>query len=189
KDRSQSASERQTFLFVHRNLGDAANLVFNRIFDSNNLIFVISDFVERAIERRRLTRSGRSRYQHHSVRLFDKTTESRKIVGLESNNLQTEIAELFVDLLFVQDTDNCVFTVDAGHNGNAEVNGSTGDAHPETTILWNATLGDVQFGHDFDSGNNRLMVPNIDRIGGLIERAVNPVFNDNFVVACFDVNI
>src|SRR5437016_11586453 len=53
QDRTQTAREGQTFFLVHRNLRDAVQLIFDRVFDGNDLVFFVSDFVERGVERGR----------------------------------------------------------------------------------------------------------------------------------------
>ena len=40
QNRAQAAGEGQALLLVHRNLGDAANLVLDRVFDGDELVFV-----------------------------------------------------------------------------------------------------------------------------------------------------
>ena len=62
QDRAQAAREGQALFLVDRNLRDAAHLVFDRIFDGDDLVFVVLDLVERGVERGRLaaTRSARS---------------------------------------------------------------------------------------------------------------------------------
>ena len=46
QNRTQAARERQALLLVDRNLRDAANLVLDRIFDGDDLVFVGLDFVD-----------------------------------------------------------------------------------------------------------------------------------------------
>ena len=49
QDRAQAARERQTFLFVHGDLGDAVQLIFDRVLDRDDLVFFIPDFVQRGV--------------------------------------------------------------------------------------------------------------------------------------------
>jgi len=60
QDGAQAAREGQTFLFVYGNLGDASQLIFDRVFDGDDLVFVGLDFVYRRIEGRGLARAGGS---------------------------------------------------------------------------------------------------------------------------------
>ena len=61
QNRAQSSRERQPFLLVDRNLRDAADLIFDRIFDGDDLVFLVLDLHDRAVERRGLAASGRVR--------------------------------------------------------------------------------------------------------------------------------
>ncbi len=58
QDRAQSARECQALFLVDRNLRNTANLVFDRILNRDDLVFVCLDFVDRRIQRGRLTASG-----------------------------------------------------------------------------------------------------------------------------------
>ena len=80
QDGAQAAREGEAFLFVHRNLGDAADLIFHRIFDGDDLVFVVLDFVDGGVERGRLARAGGSGDEHHAVRLVDVAAELRHFV-------------------------------------------------------------------------------------------------------------
>ena len=49
------------FFLVHGNLRDSADLVFDRVLDRDDLVFVGLDFVDGGVQRRRLSRTGRAR--------------------------------------------------------------------------------------------------------------------------------
>jgi len=51
QDGPEAAGEGQTLLLVHRDLRDTANLVFHRIFDSDDLVFVVLNLAQRRVER------------------------------------------------------------------------------------------------------------------------------------------
>ena len=55
QNRTKTTRERQAFLLVHRNLRDAVELILDRVFDRDDFVFFVSDFVQRRVERRRLT--------------------------------------------------------------------------------------------------------------------------------------
>src|SRR5262245_45660963 len=57
----------------------------------------------------------------------------------------------------------------------------------ETTILWDPALGNVQFGHDLDTRNDRGMMLLGNGRHRLTERAVDPVLDANLDVTCLDV--
>ena len=49
QDGPQTASEGEPLLFVHGNLRNAANLVLDRIFDGDDLVFFALDLVQRRV--------------------------------------------------------------------------------------------------------------------------------------------
>ena len=53
QNRAQAARKGQALLFVHRNLGNAADLIFDGIFNGDDLVFVGLDFVDGGVERGR----------------------------------------------------------------------------------------------------------------------------------------
>src|SRR5436190_9262621 len=101
QNRSQAAGEGQSFLLVHRYLGNAVQLVFNRIFNGDDLVFFVADFIQRRVQRRRLTGTGRSRHQNHAVRLSDVTAKLSQVIRIETDYVQIQVAKLFVDLFLV----------------------------------------------------------------------------------------
>ena len=61
KDGTQSAGEGEALLFIDRDLRDAADLVLDRVFDGDDLVFVALDLVERGIECCRFAGTGGGR--------------------------------------------------------------------------------------------------------------------------------
>ena len=43
-------------------------------------------------------------------------TKLSKIVRIESNHVQIEVAKSFIDLFFIENTNNSVFAVDSRHD-------------------------------------------------------------------------
>ncbi len=68
---AQPAREGQPLLLIDRNLGDALDLVLHRIFDGDDLVFVVLDLAQRRVESGGLAGAGGSGDQHHAVRLAD----------------------------------------------------------------------------------------------------------------------
>ncbi len=58
---TQSAGERQPLLFVDGNLRNSADLVFDRIFNRDDFVFVSFDFVDGGVKRRGLPRTSGAR--------------------------------------------------------------------------------------------------------------------------------
>jgi hypothetical protein len=57
EDGSQSARKGQPLFLVDRNLGDSLKLIFNGIFNRDDLVFRVPDLHDRAVQRRRLAAS------------------------------------------------------------------------------------------------------------------------------------
>ena len=73
---AQAAGEGEALFLVDGNLRDAANLVLDRIFDGDDLVFVALDLVERGVERRGLAGAGGAGDQHHAVGLANIAAEA-----------------------------------------------------------------------------------------------------------------
>src|SRR5262249_41568904 len=55
QNRSQAAGKGQPFLLVDRDLGDAVQLILDRVFDRDDLVFFIADFIQSSVQRRGFT--------------------------------------------------------------------------------------------------------------------------------------
>ena len=174
---------------MYLNLINARQTIFNRILNSNNLLFLTIEIIQRAIERRRLTAAGGSRDQHHPVRLLDESSDPNHVPLLESAALEVQGDEFTVGRFLVEDTDNRVLAVNAGHDRNAEIDRPLLDAKLETAVLGNALLRDVELGHDLESRDDRRVEFLIDRLHRLVQRAVDAVLDQNVLLTRFDVNI
>ncbi len=147
----RSAGKGKALLLVDRNLRDAADLVFDRVFDGDDLVFVALDLVERGIERRGLAGAGGAGDQHHAVGLANIAAEAAQIVFAKSHHVEREFAELLAHRLFVEHAQHGIFAVNCGHDGDAEIDEAALVAHAKTSVLRYAALGDIQLAHDLDA--------------------------------------
>ncbi len=69
QNRTQAAGEGEALFFVDGNLRDAADLIFDGIFDGDDFIFVGFNFVDRGVERGGFAGAGWAGDEHHAVRL------------------------------------------------------------------------------------------------------------------------
>src|SRR5258708_4688929 len=95
QDGTQSASKRQPFFLINGSLRDAANLIFNGVFDGDDLVFVGFNLVDSGVQRGRFTRAGWARDQHHSVWLADIPAKLPHILLRKSHHVHTKAAKLF----------------------------------------------------------------------------------------------
>ena len=189
QDRTQAAGEGQALFLVDRNLRNAAQLIFDRIFNSDDLVFVGLDLVYGGVERGGLAASGRAGDQHHAVRLFDVAAKAAQVVFIKPDHVQCQRAELFRHRLFVQHTKHSILAMHRRHNAHAEVDGAAVVLHAETAVLRYAALGNVELAHDLDTRDNGGVMLLADRRHRLGEHAVNAELDAHRVVAGFDVNV
>ena len=76
-----------------------------------------------------------------------------------------------------------------GHDGDAEVDEAAFVTNAEAAVLRDAALGDIEFAHDFNARKDGGVPFLGKRLHGVLQDAVNAVFDDHFGVARFDVNV
>ena len=182
-DTAQAVGEGQTDRRLHLDLIDAVQLVFDRVFDGDDLLFDTVDLVERGVERRRLTGACRAGDQHDAVRLGDQAAEL-----LELGALHPEFRQAPHGGLFVENTHDGALAVDGRNRGDAQVDltARTADAH--TAVLRQPPLRDVQIGQNFDAAQNGRVVPS-GRGRLLVQHAVDPVPDTDFALEGFDMDV
>ncbi len=75
------------------------------------------------------------------------------------------------------------------HDRNAEVDGAPVVLHAEAAILRNATFGNVELAHDFDTGNNGRVMLFADRRHGVGQNTVDAELDTDRVVLRLDVDV
>src|SRR5690606_8976410 len=88
ENRAQTAGEGQPLLFVDRDLGDAPELVLDRILDGNDLVLDGLDLRQRRVEGRRLSGAGRTSDEHHAIRLPNVLPEPSQLLLGKAENVQ-----------------------------------------------------------------------------------------------------
>src|SRR5260370_41765402 len=151
---TQSAGKREALFLVHRNLGDAANLVLHRIFNRDDLVFVGLDFVQPSVQRSGFSAARGAGNQHHAIGLCDEHPEALDIVSAATHNIQHKIAQLLTHEFLVDHAQHSILAMNRGHNGNTKINGTPAVSHPKPPVLGNAALRDIEFTHDLDTGND-----------------------------------
>src|SRR5439155_14208337 len=136
ENRAKAARERQPFLFVDWNLGDAVDLIFDGIFDREDLVLLIFDLHQSAIQRGCLAAARRTGNQNHAVRFVDVSPELLHVAFGKSDNFEVQRSELFDYGFLVENTDDGVFSVNGRHNRNTEVDGTSLIPRLESAILW-----------------------------------------------------
>src|SRR6266849_1027844 len=189
EDGAQTAGEGETLFFVDGNLGDAAKLVFDGGFDSDDFVFVGFDFVDGGVERGGFAGTGRAGDQHHAVGLANVAAEAAGFFGREADDIEAEAMEFFGKGFLVQHGKNGVFAVAGGADGNAQVNVAAFVFHAEAAVLRDAAFGDVQVAENLDAGENGGVPFLGDGLHSVLKDAVNAVLDGYFSIAGLDVNV
>src|SRR5215471_4363681 len=189
QDRAETPRERQAFFLVDRDLGDAAQLILDGIFDRHDLVLDRLDLRQARVQRRRFSRTRRAGHENHPVWLADELAQFLLGLEVESEHLQVQTLELRVGRFLVEDPDDRVFAVNRRHDGDAKIDRTTAHPELEPPVLRYPLFGDVELRHDFDAGDDRSMVPLVDGIHGLIQNAVDAVLDDDHVLLRLDVHV
>src|SRR6266849_142506 len=189
KDGAQAARKGQTLLLVDGNLRDSPDLILDRVFNRDDLVFVVLDLINGGVKRGRLAAAGRPGNEHHPVRLLDVAAEPAQVEFVEAHHVERKLAELFAHRLFVEHAEYGIFAMDRGHDRNAEVDGARVVLHPETAVLGHAAFGNVELAHHLDTGNDGGVVLFPDGRHGVGEDAVNAELDDHRIVAGLDVDV
>ena len=100
-----------------------------------------------------------------------------------------QLAEPLADRLLVENTDDGVLAVDARHDRDAEVDPASFDLQPETSVLRDSLLRDVELRHDFDTADDLGVVRLRDRLHRPSQSPVDAVLDDHFVIPGLDMDI
>ncbi len=189
QDRAQAFRERETLLLVHRNLQDAGQLVLDRVFDGDDLFAAIVDFGEGRVQGRGLARAGRAGYQQHAVGFLGQHAQRRQRWRIEAQRFQGQRTIGLDHGALVQDTDHRVFTVDAWHDRDAQIDLAPVRLDAEAAVLGNAALGDVEFGQHLQARDDVLGQLDAADRGCMIEHAVDAVLHRDAGGRAFQVDV
>src|SRR5215218_7171880 len=143
--RAQAGREREAGLVVDLDLGEALELVLDRVLDGDDVLVDRVEHVERRIQRRRLARAGRAGDEHRAVRLAERLGEA-----LQRLRQHAELLHADHGLRGVQDAHDDVLAVLGGQGRDAQVDRLAVDDGRDAAVLRDAPLGDVEVGEDLD---------------------------------------
>src|SRR5579871_100701 len=189
QDGAQSAGESQAFFLVDGTLRNAAKLIFDGVFNRDDFVFVGFDFVDGGVERSGFTGTGRTGDENHAIRLANVAAEAAHLVGGETNDVETQALKLFGKGFLVEDAKHGVFAVAGRHDGDTQVNKAAFVFHAEAAVLRNTALGNVEIAEHLDARNDGRMPVFGNGRHGVLENAVNTVFDGDFAVTRFNVNV
>ena len=182
-DRAQGMGEVEPDLRFGLDLVDAFDLVFDRIFNRDDLDVRRVDFRQRGVQRGGLTRTGRAGDQQNTVRQLQHVDElGQKLVG------ETQCVEIEYHRFTIENTHHHRFTVRGRHGGNTQIQLLTLHPQHDATVLRQAAFGDVELGHDLDAGNHRGGRTGRWRLD-FLQHTVDAVTHFQSILERLDVNI
>src|SRR5439155_12038869 len=185
QDRPQPGREGQAALRVHLNLVHAAKLIFDRVFDRDDLAFDVVDLAQGRVEGCGLARSGRPGDQDDAVRHVQDLVEMSAVAlgHAEMLGAQDRVAA-------VEDSQHDRFAVDHRDDRDADVDLAAGDFELDAAVLRQALFGDVQVRQNLDAADDG-GVEAADGAGhvGLDQHAVDAVAKTQLVLERLDVNV
>src|SRR5579885_1974882 len=189
KDGPQATRKGEAFFLVNWNLRDAAKLVFHRVFDRDDFILVGLDFVDGGVKCRRLAGACGTGDEHHAVGFANVAAKAANFFRGEADDIQAEALKFFRERFLVEHTKDRVFAMACGHDGNAKVDKAPLVLDAETAVLRNAAFRDVQVAKNLDAGDDGGVPFLGDGLHGVLENAVDAVFDGYFGVSSLDMNI
>ena len=139
--------------------------------------------MQNRVKRRRLTRTGRARYQNHPVRGIDRLAEFSQRRLVHSHLVDTRGKRRLIE-----NTDNDLFTVRGRQNRNTKIDVFAHHLNAKASILRHAPLRDVQAGQNFDARRDG-QLQRLGRRFGQHEFAVHAVAQLERVHERLDVNV
>ena len=84
------ARERDPFLLIHRNLHHPGQLIFDRIFNGDELVFFDVHLGDGGIEGRCFSATGRTGDEHHPIRLRNGPPKPLQVLFVESQAIKAQ---------------------------------------------------------------------------------------------------
>src|SRR6202158_4543789 len=149
EDRPQAAGKRQLDLWVHLDLTDAVQLVFDRIFDRDDVLVAGIDLRQAGVQRRRFSAAGRTGRQNDAVALLDQPVDHLVLHAGEAQFLEMKHGGGLIE-----QAHHHPLTEGSRYDRHADVDVFAGEADADAPILRQAFLGDIEPGHDLDARND-----------------------------------
>ena len=142
---AQARSEREADLRPDLYLADPGHLVFNGIFDGDDVLVRRINPLQSGVERRRFARPRGAGYKDNAVGTLDETANKRIVVGIH-----TEFFEAEQECPFLEDTHDNPFAKSHRDNRDADVDFFAAQADLDAPVLRQTVFRNVEVGHDLD---------------------------------------
>ena len=139
--------------------------------------------LQRGIERRRLAAAGRAGDEHDAVGIAHHLAQFADRLRLEA-----ELVEVERDLAAVENAQHDAFAMRRRQGRDAEVDVDAANGQLDAAVLRQASLGDVEPGHDLDARGDGGLQSGRQRFGGA-QRAVDAIADLHGLERGLDVNV
>jgi len=146
QNRTQAFGKCQTNFWTNLNLNQPVNIIFYRVFSSNNLAVNRIEFFQGRVESSGLPRAGRPGHNQNPVRLINKLADNANIPLRQPQHIQPQIY-----LFAVENTKHHAFAEHGRQNTHTKVHRTAADHQRDTPVLRKTTLRNIKVGHHFNS--------------------------------------
>ena len=142
-------------------------------------------FDKRGVQRGRFTRTGRPGHENNSMRQVEHAIPHVPIALRHAQMFQPEEG-----IAAIENAQHDCFAVNHRNDADAQVDLASGDFQPDTAVLRDALLGDVQMTQDLEARDNRrLEFADLRRNVGFDQHAVNSITHAQLILERLDVNV
>ena len=149
EDGAESIGKAETDFGFNGDLINSGELVFDGIFDGDDIILGVVQFAEHGVEGGGFAGAGWAGDEDHSVGGIDGFFENA-----EGIFIHTEGIDGGGEGAFIEEADDNFLPINCGQDGDTEVDFLSRDTNAKATILGEAALGDIETGEDFNSGDD-----------------------------------
>ena len=179
--------EVQTDGLLHLDLVDTNQVELHRIFGRHDIGLRCVQPTDGGVEGVGLTAAGRPGHQDHAPGFQDAVLEA-----FERNHLEPELGHVQHQVLFVEKPQNDLLTEQGGQRGDPKIElahlASAVHADLDAAVLGKAFLGDVELGHDLETGGDRFPEPH-GRIHDHVENTVDAEPDSKLPLVGLDVDV
>lgn len=169
EDGTEAGGEGEAAAGFDGDLGYAVELIFDGVFDGDDLLFGGIDSLQDGVEGGGFSRAGGAGGEEEAVGFADEGLEEASARGIEAEFLGIE-----QPVVSGEETEDDAFAMDGGHGADADVDAFAAVMDLDVAVLGKEPFGDVHVGHDLDAGDQGGMeVSGRGRLG--LEDAVDAV--------------
>ncbi len=141
----RAAGEGHALLGLDLGLGDARELVLDRVLDGHDVDLAVSELAQGAVECRRLAGPRRTRHHHDAVAVREELAQPFELVlG------QIQVVER-VRRARVENPDDALLGSARRDRGDTQIVAPVPDANPRLAVLGPQAIGDVEAGQHLDA--------------------------------------